>query len=593
MTKPTGQIFEFGAFRVDFAERELRCAGKPVPLTPKALEVLLLLIENQGRIVESGTLMNRVWRDSFVEENNLKVTISMLRKTLGKEDNRQEYIETVPRRGYRFIAEVREVDEKNAPAVALRIQAQPAAIAPRAKTIALLPFKFLSPAFADDYLGLGMADTLITRLSNIKQLIVRPTSAVLKYADAAQDPLTIGRELQVETILEGSIRRTADRVRVTVRLLDTQDGASLWGDKFDENFTDIFAVEDLISERVATALVSKLTDEEKNSLTKRYTQSSAAYKAYLQGRYYADRLTQTGFNTAIECLQKALEHDPEFALAYEGLAYNYVQAIDIFLSPAQALSKAREAVEKALRLDDTLAEAHATLGSIHFWHDWHWAAAEQEFLRAIELNPNAASPRQLYGWFLIFMQRFDEAFAQLELGLQLNPTSLEADLYYGPSLYLSRQYDRAIEHFQKLLQSYPGHWLMWIMLGRAYEQKGLLQEAINCYEEAAQMEKTVPEILMDLGRACGLMGQRPAALQALAELQARSDECYVAPFCLAMIYVGLGDNDRVFEWLEKAYETRSWYMTWLKVAPELDGLRQDPRFADLMRRVGFTGPAAR
>src|ERR1044072_1089377 len=220
MSKLTGQIYEFGVFRLDFGERELRSAGKPEPLTPTALEVLLLLVENRGRIVESSTLMNSVWRDSFVEENNLKVTISMLRKILSKEDDQQEYIETVPRRGYRFSAPVREVLEKEAP-TGLAVRREVTATAPRVKTLALLPFKFLSPAYTDDYLGLGMADTLITRLSNIKQLSVRPTSAVLKYADTAEDPLTIGRELQVETILEGSIRRTADRVRVTVRLLNT------------------------------------------------------------------------------------------------------------------------------------------------------------------------------------------------------------------------------------------------------------------------------------------------------------------------------------------------------------------------------------
>jgi DNA-binding winged helix-turn-helix (wHTH) protein/tetratricopeptide (TPR) repeat protein len=587
MNRLTGPIYEFGAFRLDFGERVLRCAGKPVQLTPKALEVLLLLIENSGRIVESNTLMNKVWRDSFVEENNLKVTISMLRKTLGKADDQRDYIETVPRRGYRFIAEVREVVEEETKAI-LSVRTESPATGPRVKTIALLPFKFLSPAFADEYLGLGMADTLITRLSNIKQLIVRPTSSVLKYADTAEDPLTIGRDLQVETILEGSIRRTADRVRVTVRLLNTSDGASLWGDKFDENFTDIFAVEDIISERVAAALVSKLTDEEKSSLTKRYTQSSEAYKAYLQGRYYAHHLTRTGFNTAIECLGKALEIDPEFALAYEGLAYNYVQALDIFLSPAQALGKARQAVEKALQIDDTIAEAHATLGSILFWHDWDWAAAEREFLRAIELNPNAASPRQLYGWFLIFMQRFDEAFAQLELGRQFNPTSLEGDLYYGPSFYFSRQYDRAVDHFQKIIPTYPSHWLSRVILGRAYEQKGLLQEALAQYQDAANLEKQVPEIFMDLGRVYGLMGRRKEALQVMNDLQTFAQQDYVPPFCFAMIHLGLGEWDEVFAYLEKAYESRSWYMTWLKIVPELDALRSDSRYRDLMRRVGFS-----
>jgi TolB-like protein/Flp pilus assembly protein TadD len=585
MNKAGEQLYEFGAFRLDFAERVLHCAGKPVPLTPKALEVLLLLIEQRGRIVESGTLMNKVWHNSFVEENNLKVTISMLRKTLNREDDRQEYIETVPRRGYRFIAEVREVMAVESPR---SLTAGHQGRAARVKTIALLPFKFLSSIFADEYLGLGMADTLITRLSNIKELIVRPTSAVLKYADTAEDPLTIGRELQVEAVLEGSIRRTADRIRVTVRLLQTSDGASLWGDKFDENFTDIFAVEDLISERVAVALVSKLTDEERGSLTKRYTQNSEAYKAYLQGRYYADRLTRTGFKTAIECMQKALALDPDFALAYEGLAYNYVQAIDIFLEPAEALAKAREAVETALSLDDGIAEAHATLGSIHFWHDWHWAAAEKEFLRAIELNPNAASPRQLYGWFLIFMHRFDEAFAQLEIGQQLNPTSLGGDLYYGPSFYFSRQYDRAIEHFRRTIQEFPGHWLPHVILGRAYEQKGRLHDAVAQYLEAASLEKHVPEILMDLGRVYALQGDRQAAQQALDELQGRAKGDYVAPFCLAMVYVGLGERDNAFAELEKAYESRSWYMTWLKVAPELDPLRGDSRFTDLLRRVGFS-----
>ncbi len=334
------RFYKFGQFCLDAAKRVLLRGGAIVPLTRKAFDTLLVLVENRGELLEKEELMKRVWPDSFVEENNLNQSISALRKALGETAAAQNYIATVSKRGYRFIADVKESDEEDAPKE--QASEKDAVI----NAIAVLPFKSLSLEKTDEYLGLGMADSLITRLSNIRQIVVRPTSAVLKYTASSQDPISVGRELRVRSVLEGSVRRAAERIRVTVQLVSIPDGASLWAAKFDESFTDIFAVEDSISERVAEALTLKLTSEEKSLLTKRYTANAEAHRLYIKGRYYASRLTREGFDKGIECFNQAIALDPSYALAYEGLAYYYLESLDLLLPPGEAMPKAREAAKR-------------------------------------------------------------------------------------------------------------------------------------------------------------------------------------------------------------------------------------------------------
>jgi DNA-binding winged helix-turn-helix (wHTH) protein/TolB-like protein len=452
MSDQTKRIYEFGPFRLDAGERVLLRGGQPEPLSPKALEVLLMLVESSGHIVEKGDLMNRVWADSFVEEGNLKVTVSILRKALEADAGDRQFIETVPRRGYRFVANVKELASESAELVvrerttaSITIEESgegkereqekalaapkresrvslPVAISCLAviglaiagvylwtsrtapgsemKSIAVLPFKPVAADVRDESLEMGIADTLITKLSNIRNLTVRPMSAVRKYSGLEQDAVLAGRKQRVDAVLDGSIQKVGEKVRVTVRLMSVTDGGTLWTSHFDEKFTDIFAVQDSISKRVAETLAIRLSHEERTLLTKHYTENTEAYQLYLKGRYYWSKRTDEGIKKGIEYFQQAIEKDPLHALAYADLARSYKSSSYYGIyPPSEALPRSKEAVRKALEIDKSLAEAHMALASILETSDWNWQAAEEEFKLAIELKPNDATSHHLYGLF--------------------------------------------------------------------------------------------------------------------------------------------------------------------------------------------------
>ncbi|MDQ3817529.1 MAG: winged helix-turn-helix domain-containing protein, partial [Acidobacteriota bacterium] len=425
MNDGRAKFFEFDGFRVDGIKRLLLREGRQVPLTAKVFDTLLALIESGGDVVQKDDLMKKVWPDRFVEEGNLTQNIFVLRKILGERAGSHQYIVTVPRVGYRFVAKVKQLQTESGVAETVRI-GYPAESARQEilPSLAVLPFKLLASSVDEEYLGLGIADALITRLSNIRQVIVRPTSAVLRYAQGAQDPATAGRELQVGLVVEGNIRKSGERIRATVQLVSTEDGRALWADKFDAQFTDIFKVEDSVAERVALALAIKLSGEERARLHRRYTDNAEAHEFYLKGRYYANKFKLESFYKGIECFNRALEIDPEYALAYAGIAESYWIAADLYLNPVEAMQKAQEASIKALRIDDSLAEAHTFLATTRMNYDWDWEEAERHFKRAIELNHGYAPARHWYGWYLTIMGRHDEAIAQLQWAKQLDPFSL-------------------------------------------------------------------------------------------------------------------------------------------------------------------------
>jgi TolB-like protein len=342
------RIYEFGPFRIDAHKRRLLRDGETVAVTPKAFETLLALVENSGKLLDKDDLMNLVWPDTVVEEANLTQNVSVLRRALGESSNERKYIVTVPGRGYRFIADVKELFDEEGDLILARRTRSRVVIEDvieteiPSKSLCVLPFKSLSAEASDDYLGLGIADALITKLSNIRQIVVRPTSAVLRYADMSHDPVAVGRELKVESVLEGSIRRDSDRIRVTVQLVNVRDEAPLWADRFDEMFTDIFSVEDRISEQVARALVLKITGEEQKQLTKRQTENAEAYQNYLKGLYYTNKATSNGAMKGIEHYNRAIELDPNYALAYAGLAESYTWLSHLCLPPGEAMPRARD-----------------------------------------------------------------------------------------------------------------------------------------------------------------------------------------------------------------------------------------------------------
>jgi TolB-like protein/Tfp pilus assembly protein PilF len=581
-------IYEFGPFSLHTTDRLLLREGHFVPLKPKILDLLLVLVENNGRIVEKDALMKQVWPDSFVEENNLAVGISALRKVLGESVEGQSYIENISKRGYRFVAPV---------AVIAQLSEQPATTtnqnprtgSPRT-SIAVLPFKHIGSREDDEYLGLGITDALITRLSNVRQVIVRPTSAVRKYQDVL-DPIAAGQELRVESVLDGSIQRSGQRIRVTVQLISVANGAALWAAKFDEQFTGIFEVEDSISEQVTKALTLKLTSEEKVQLVKHHTEDSEAYQLYLRGRYLVNnRKSLDGFKKAIEYFQKAIAIDSNYALAYSGLADCYIYASSQnVVPPKEYLAKAEEAALKALQLDDTLAEAHLSLG-FHRDEVWDWSGAEREYKRAIELNPNLLNSHQRYASYLRTMGRFDEAIAEIRSALELDPLSLSIKLSLGICFYVAREYDLAIEHLSGVLELDPNFSQAPLCLGLAYEQKLMYDEAITEYKRAVSSKVCELEALAYISHAYAMSERKDEAKKILDELLELSQQRYVEPYFIALIYTALDEKDQAFAWLEKGYEDHFLTMGVLKIDPMFDGLRDDSRFESLLQRMGLVMP---
>ena len=613
MIGPGTALYAFGPFLLDTRERRLLRDGEVVPLTLKAFDLLQILVENQGHLLQKHELLERVWPDAAVEENNLTVTISALRKALDEGPTDRQYIETVPRRGYRFVADfhsparsseaTRSPQERRARAFApwtMVLAAIAAALAlawlwkrstPPAvvsvRSMAVLPFHSLTND--GEYLGLGMADALITRLGRTKLLLVRSTGTVQKYAVPGLDPVAAGRDLHVDSVLEGSIQTAGDRLRTTVRLLRVTDGSTLWAGTFDERLTDIFSVQDSISQRVTGALALELTEAQRSLLTRRDTSDSQAYQLYLRGRFFWNKRSRDGFERGVSYFRQAVEKDPAYALAHSGLADSYIGLTYYhFTSPQTAMPLARAAALKALEIDDSLAEAHASLAHVKTNYEWDWAEAERLSRRAIALEPEYATAHQWYGaHYLTPMGRLEEAIAETRRAQQLDPLSAVFGAFVGASLYFARQYDEAIEECLKTVDLHPdfgvGHWY----LGRGYLQKGRLPEALAELEKAVTVSGGSPLMKGTLGVGYALAGDRAAAERTLEELEKLRAESYASALDIADIHVALGDRELAFRWLDEAANERAFHLIYLKVWPELDPLRPDPRFRALVARLGL------
>ncbi len=459
---------------------------------------------------------------------------------------------------------------------------------PQIKSIAVLPFKPLLAESRDESLELGMADTLIARLSNIREISVRPISSVRKYDALEQDPIAAGREQRVDAVLDGQIQKAGERVRVTVRLLRVADGVPIWASQFDEKITDIFAVQDSISERVTAALAVRLTSEEQRGLTKRHTDDTEAYQLYLKGRYHLNRLTDDGFFKGRDYFQQAIDKDPNYALAYAALAdaYNTLGGFDA-LASKEAFPKAREAAERALKLDESLAEAHSALAVVKFSYDWEFAAAEREFRHAVEINPSYSDAHKTNSYYLAAMGRFDEALREMKRAQELDPLNLEKIAGIGEILYYQRQYDQAIEQYRKALEMDPNSGFVHWALGRPFTAQGKYDEAIVEFQKAIPLSGDSPDEPAELARAYALSRRRDQAQKILAELKRLSEHKHIAPTVMAAIYGALGDKTQAFESLNKAFSERDFLLVMLNVEPMFDSLRSDPRFVELSRRVGL------
>lgn len=582
------RLYSFGPFQLDTGEQILLRDGQPLPLKPKVFDLLVVLVENSGHVVCKDELMKQVWADSFVEEGNLAVSICKIRKALGGSANGHTYIATVPRRGYRFVACVTEASQQRdglAEAASSVTGVSDAYGGASKGAIAVLPFQAIG-ASGSEYLGLGMADALITKLSNLRQVTVRPTSSIRKYY-GSQDPVLAGKELSVEWVLDGSVRRSGKRIRVTVQLVNVGDGVLVWAERFDEKFTDIFAVEDSISEQVAKALAPKLTGEEKRLLAKRYTENIKAYEAFLKGRYFLEKRTTEGCKKGIEYFEQAIAIDPKYALAYAGLANCYLVFGNYkLLSTLESNEKAEEAILKALELDRELAEAHSSLASLRT-RQWDWSAAEREYKNAIELNPNYAIARVGYALYLGLSGRADEAMVEIKRAHDIDPLSLPVNSAKGSLLYIARHYDEAVEQFHRALALDADFAVAHFCLGYAYEAQGRYEEALTAYQRSRKGLKNLPELSGCLGRIHALSGRRAKGVEAIAELRRLSNKSYLQSYSIALIYAALGEKDESFRSLEEAYAEHDEDLFLIKVDPRLDSLRADPRFASLLQRVGL------
>jgi TolB-like protein/Tfp pilus assembly protein PilF len=454
--------------------------------------------------------------------------------------------------------------------------------------LAVLPLVNISPDPGDEYFADGMTEELISALANVGGLSVIARTSAMKYKGATKSVAEIGRELDIKTLLEGSVRKAGNKVRITVQLIDARSEEHLWAQAYDRDLEDIFAIQSDIAQRVARSLRVQVARQEKRAIEQRATGIVEAYTLYLKGRHEWNRRSREGLDLAIGHFAEALERDASYALAYSGLADAYAsQALFEFAPPNEAFPKAKAAAERALQLDDRLAEAHTSLGLVRFQYEWDWSGAEAAFRRALDLAPGYPSGHQFYADFLKAMGRFEEAIAQMSSAKQLDPLSMSINTGLGHVLYLSRQYDRAIEQYRKALELDPGFVQAHLWFGRPYLQKGMFREAIAEVQEAVRLSSGSTISLAVLGHAYAAAGDRTEAERILKTLMERAETQYLPSYWIALIYAGLADKPRAFEWLERARAERSSWLVWIGVEPRFDGLRSDPRFDDLIEQMGL------
>jgi TolB-like protein/DNA-binding winged helix-turn-helix (wHTH) protein/Tfp pilus assembly protein PilF len=618
-------VYEFGEFRLDPANNQLLRNGLAIPLTPKVFQTLVLLVERSGQLVEKDEFMRRLWPDTFVEDAAVAENISRLRRALGDADA-QRFVVTVPKRGYRFAAAVTRV------AAAAELAAEPVAdpslkyaawwrvralggvaallvVAftylhfhrpPRARmdppvpirSLAVLPFEDLSRNPEQEYFADGMTDELITQLAQISALRVISRTSVMRFRGTRKPLAEIAGELNVDAVVEGTVVRSGERVRVTAQVVQASPEQHLWVQRYERPLGDIVVLQGELASEISHAIRITLTPQEQSRLAGVHAVNQEAYEAFLKGRYYWSKRTEETTKKAIEYFQQAITRDPTYALAFVGLADSYSslalnEALQEVVPPRDAFPKARAAAERALQIDETLGEAHGSLARIKFQYDRDWPGAEREFKRAIDLNPNYAYAHQWYALSLLRMGRVDEAVHEIKRAQELDPLSLIINANAGFILSVAHRYDEGLEQCRKAVDMDPSFANAHYRLGQIDILRGMYAEAIPELEKAVALSGGSPRATAELGLAYARLGNRAEALKLLNGLRERSRRHYVSPFNLAVIYSAIGDTDHALEWLEKAYEERSPSLSVLELSPAFAGLRSDSRFTDLVRRVGL------
>lgn len=660
------RCYSFAQFHLDAENRVLSKDGETLLLTRKNIDLLIVLIEHHGRLIDKENLFKMLWADVTVEESNISQNIYLLRKALGENTDQPQIIETVPKKGYRFIAEVNDCsvpelltdtetrDQQEmgptphqqttpAPVPFNKPTQSPAeTVLPKAskgrwkpsytmmvgglvlslgvllfvlalshrssrpqtlqevKSIAVLPFKLVGADNNDTPLGLGMTDSLITRLSFIKQLKVLPTSTVFNYTDNNFNPVEVGRGLGVDAVMTGTVQREAERIRVTIQLIDVNSGRFLWTAPFESEGSDIFRLQDDISERVAQALNVELSVSNKELLTKRYTHNQEAYEAYVRGMYFWNKRTKDGLDLSIKYFQEATQKDPEYALAFAGLGDSLALTVRMEYAASgkdEIYESAKAAALKALELDESLPEAHTALGMIYKNYDLDPDKAEREYIRALELNPNFATAHSRYGLLLMHRGRLDEAYEHIRQAYELDPLSRAFNTNMGSILFHRREYDKAAIYYRRVVEMEPTDYMSMGALGEVYEMSGAYDKAIATLTqavEAAKGEKGYYQLLGDLGSVYARAGKKNEAQDFLKKLNEVPEQPEVE-WPTIKILVALGESNQALDLLEQGARLKH---PWVYNIPSIldlrfgaryDSLRNDSRFASLMQSC-FNSP---
>jgi TolB-like protein/Tfp pilus assembly protein PilF len=568
--------YQFGPFRMDATGPLLFREGLLVPLPPKVADILLILLENFGTTMKKEDLLKRVWPDTFVEEGSLARTISVLRRTLGGHEG-EEYIATVPKRGYRFVCHVKEV-----------MNATPAA--PDKVTLAVLPFQNLSGDKEQEYFADGLTEEMTTQLARLdpEQLRVTARTSAMTYKGTAKSVAEIGRELGVNYILGGSVRHGSGRVRISAQLVLTREQNNLWANTYEDRVADILKLQSEIARAIAREVDVRLRPPILKRLTRSRSLNAEAHECYFKGRYCWNKRTEDSLQKALEYFQQSVQHDSTYADGYLGLAdsLNILGYYNV-IPPQEAFPKAKAAAIRALQLDDSLGEAHAILGVVKRDFEWDWSGAENEFKRALELNAGHAESHHWYATLLNMLGRPEPALNAMLDALELDPVSLAVNTDLGRTFYFARQYDRAVKQFEKTMEFDPTFGITYLWLGRVFEEQGLLDKAISHLEKGTSLTGGSAYALAQLAHGYARAGRKNDALEILQQLRELSQRRYVSPYDIAMIHLGLGDHTEAFAALNQAAAERCHWLGYLRVEPQLDALRTDARFADLLSRLGI------
>ncbi len=631
---PPARLLRFDTFELDLRTGELRKRGVKLRLQGQPLQLLGILLQGAGNLVTREELSNQLWpADTFVDfDHSLHNAIGRIREVLGDSAETPRYIETLPRRGYRFIAPVEKVQApriseangnktREAVAVApptarqsktrvalaltllilaatgsafwlLRAFSRPTSAAPRLRSIAVLPLENLSGDPSQEYFADGMTEQLITDLAKVSALRVISRTSVMRYKGTKKGLPEIAKELNVDGIVEGSVMRSGNRVRITAQLLHAPTDKHLWAEAYERDLGDVLRLQNDVAQAIAQQVRAQLTPQQQAQFRSAGSVNPDAYEAYLRGRYYlSNQFTMAQpLNMAKSYFEESIRKDPGFALAYSGLADSYVYLAFFgqgLLPPDRAYRSAKEALRKAVELDDSIGEAHDTLGVLRWRFEWNWDAAEREFNHAIALAPSYSCAHEDRAVYLSFIGRRADALVEIAKSNELDPGPSSAMTESGAYFQL-REYERLVETSRRGVTSYPNEWVEHYNLGIGYEGTGKLLEAISEYQKAIEISNGDHDATASLAHAFAAIGRRPEAEKILHDFERKSKSGYVSSYMIATIYAGLGDKDKAFVFLERAYQERSLDISWhIKADLRIDNLRSDPRFQDLVRRIGY------